>query len=172
VLGRFDTLKGTDLLVEALPRILNAEPHRKVLIAGGLPDHLKAERRWLEALRSACDTDRLVFTGWLSLDAVRETLANAALFIAPSRLETCGLALMEALAASCPIVATDIPAHRELAQHAALLVPADGASIAEGALALLTDVEAAERLGAGGPDRLPDPAQIRAEWLHFWAETR
>ncbi len=169
ILGRFDTLKGTDLLIDALPRILKAAPHREVLIAGGLPDHKKAERRWLDALRYACP---LTFTGWLSPDAVRETLTGAALFIAPSRLETCGLALMEALAASCPIVATDIPAHRELAQDAALLVPTDSASIAEGALALLSDMDSAERLGARGPDRLPDPAAVRAEWLHFWAETR
>jgi phosphatidylinositol alpha-mannosyltransferase len=168
--GRFDRLKGTDLVVDLLPILRARHPERRIVIAGGLPDHGKAERRWLRAMKSA--DPQLSFAGWLSPPQLTELIAHASVFVAPSRLETAGLALMEALAAACPVVATDIPAHREVAGESAYLVATEAQALADGIGDLLTDPAAAERLGARGPNRLPDPAKVRSEWLHFWAENR
>ena len=49
--------------------------------------------------------------------------ASATLFAFPSLHEGFGLPVLEAMAAGCPVVASDIPAVREVAGDAAVLVP-------------------------------------------------
>ncbi|HRE88430.1 MAG TPA: hypothetical protein PK095_04740, partial [Myxococcota bacterium] len=61
-LGRFDKLKGTELLVEVVGRLLRTHPELEVVVAGGLPDHPKYERRWLEAFRKAIDARQVIRT--------------------------------------------------------------------------------------------------------------
>lgn len=173
-LGRFDKLKGTPTLVEVVGLLMRQHPDLEVVVAGGLPDHPKYERRWLEAFRKAIpedSTDRFNFVGWLPESAVADLLASAALLLAPSRLETCGLAVMEAMAAGCPIVANDIAAHREVAREAAHYVD-DAGSMVEAATTILSSPSLWARLSAAGPRLLPDRAAVRAQWLHFWEQTR
>lgn len=173
-LGRFDKLKGTETLVEVVGHLIRQHPDLEVVVAGGLPDHPKYERRWLEAFRKAIpedSTDRFRFVGWLAESAVKDLLASADLLLAPSRLETCGLAVLEAMAAGCVVVASDIPAHRELAREAALYAD-DAAAMVEAAMAVLSSPSLWARLSAAGPGRLPERAAVRAQWLHFWDQTR
>jgi glycosyltransferase involved in cell wall biosynthesis len=173
--GRFDRLKGTDLLVDVVAALLTARPTLRVVIAGGLPDHPKYERRWLKSFRERLPEDaheRFAFVGWQDADKLLELYRQAAVYLAPSRLETCGLALMEALAAGCPTVATDIPAHREVARDAALLVPQEASAMVEAALSLIDDGAVGMRLGRRGPACIPERAGVVSQWLHFWEQTR
>lgn len=173
-LGRFDRLKGTEMLVEAVGRLLRADPELEVVVAGGLPDHPKYERRWLEAFRNAIPegaSDRFRFVGWLAEDAVTELLASALVMLAPSRLETCGLAVMEAMAAGCVVVASDIPAHRELLGPAGLFADDAGAMV-EATLTLMGSPALSQRLAALGRTRVPNRAAVVAQWLHFWEHIR
>jgi glycosyltransferase involved in cell wall biosynthesis len=112
-----------------------------------------------------------VFKGWLGGAAVSELLAQSDLMLAPSRLETCGLALMEALAARCPVVAFDTPTHREVAGDAALYASDATAMIAQ-ARQVLDSPSLASALSALGPSRVPRLPLVAAQWLHFWAQTR
>lgn len=169
---RFDKLKGTDLLVEVLGRLLDDD--LDVVIAGGLPDHTKYQRRWLETFAATIPTsarDRFTFAGWLESKAVEDLLAKADLMLAPSRLETCGLSVMEAMAASCPIVAFDTPTHREVAGSAALYAD-DTPSMIELARSVLASPALSDRLSAAGPGRVRNRTEVIAQWLHFWAQTR
>ncbi|HRE88431.1 MAG TPA: glycosyltransferase, partial [Myxococcota bacterium] len=103
--------------------------------------------------------------------AVTDLLANADLMLAPSRLETCGLAVMEAMAVGCPIVANDLPTHREVAGEAALYVD-DASSMVEAATTVLSSPSLWARLSAAGARLLPDRAAVVAQWLHFWEHIR
>jgi glycosyltransferase involved in cell wall biosynthesis len=85
---------------------------RPVVLAGGVPENPRAERRWARRLAGA------EHVGWLARDALADLFARAALVLSPSRLETCGLTLLEALAAGVPVVASDLAAHREVAARA------------------------------------------------------
>lgn len=175
-LGRFDKLKGTEMLVEVVGRLIRQHPklELEVVLAGGLPDHPKYERRWLEAFRKAIpegSADRFRFVGWLAEDAVADLLASSDLMLAPSRLETCGLAVMEAMAAGCPVVANDIPTHREVAREAALYVD-DASSMVDATTTILSSPSLWTRLSAAGVRLVPDRAAVRAQWLHFWEQTR
>lgn len=68
---------------------------------------------------------RIIWRDSLSLDDILALLQNAIALIHPSRLEGFGLPVLEAMAAGCPVVATDIPALREVLAGAGLLAPLD-----------------------------------------------
>ena len=104
--ARFDEVKRLDLLLRALASPAAAGP-MLVLIGRG-PE----ERR----LRALADTlgiaGRVRFAGEIA-DASRLFRAFD-VYAAPSRKEGMPLAVLEAMALGLPVVASDIPAHREL----------------------------------------------------------
>lgn len=156
---RFDWLKGADLLVAALPELARLRP---VIVAGGLPESPKSERRWARKLEAAGAT----LAGWLAPDALADLLARAALFLAPSRLETCGLALLEARAALVPCVASDIESHREVAPDATFFASGDPDALVRAAAHALgsTAIEAARTTSC------PTWETRAASWLDLWDE--
>jgi glycosyltransferase involved in cell wall biosynthesis len=62
--------------------------------------------------------DRIKFTGLVPRDTVFEHLLNADLYISTSRGEGLPVAVMEAMACGCPVILSDIPPHREIADGA------------------------------------------------------
>jgi glycosyltransferase involved in cell wall biosynthesis len=63
--------------------------------------------------------------GELSAGAMLELMHQAAVFVAPSRYEPFGLAVLEAAASGAALLLADIPTFRELWDGAARFVPAD-----------------------------------------------
>ena len=78
--------------------------------------------------------------GWLDLETMTEYLKNAGVFVFPSLYEGFGMPLLESFAAGAPVVASDIPALREVGADVPLYAnPDDPKSIANAAYTLLTD---------------------------------
>jgi glycosyltransferase involved in cell wall biosynthesis len=69
------------------------------------------------------DPRDVVLAGYLEDDDLRSVVAGAAAVCMPSHYEGFGLPVLEALAAGRPVLASDIPAHREVAQGHAVLLP-------------------------------------------------
>lgn len=88
---------------------------------------------------------------------------HALALLAPSRIEGFGLPLLEAMAAECPIVASDIPAHRELAHNVAVLHKLDDLNAFAASLARL-QLQPAEgqRITRLGLERLKDFNAVRS----------
>jgi glycosyltransferase involved in cell wall biosynthesis len=83
------------------------------------------------------DPDHVVLAGYLSDQDLRGVVAGATAICMPSRYEGFGLPVLEGLAAGRPVLASDIPAHREIAQgHATLLPPEDTDAWAASMIAL------------------------------------
>lgn len=166
---RYDAIKGTDVLVEVVGRLLRAAPDVRVVVAGGLPDNARAQAKWHEAFVAAAGpaVDRLELSGWLAPDALAARYAEAHAFVTTSRLETYGLALREAVEAGVPAVASDLPVHREVAEGAADFVPLGEVQ------AFVAALEAALGRSGGGSGA---PRVTRREghddWLSFWREVR
>jgi alpha-1,3-mannosyltransferase len=108
-IGRLARHKAIDRLLAGLARV--ELPWRLELI--GPAD--EGEIRRLETIgRGLGLADRIVIRGELTDAAVLEALTQAQLAIFPSRSEGFGLALLEAMAAGVPVLASDIPAHRDV----------------------------------------------------------
>lgn len=60
--------------------------------------------------------DRVEFTGLVPREKVFEYLLNADLFISTSRGEGLPVSVLEAMACRCPVLLSDIPPHREIAE--------------------------------------------------------
>jgi glycosyltransferase involved in cell wall biosynthesis len=127
--ARQEFQKGLDVLVEAFPAVRAAVPEARLVIAGregGLTEQLGA------AVARLGLGDAVAFLG--ARTDVLDLMCAADVFAFPSRWEGLGVAVLEAMALEAPIVASDIPAIREVlgaAEERALLVPPD----APGALA-------------------------------------
>lgn len=66
--------------------------------------------------REAGLEDRTEFTGLIPRAEVYERLLHADLFISTSRAEGLPVSVLEAMACHCPVILSDIPPHREIAE--------------------------------------------------------
>ena len=105
----------------AVPR-----PWRLVMLQrAGTHDHLRRLSRLQKLARQLHVDDRVIWLSHAAQDDVAALIQNAGALMQPSFYEGFGLPVIEAMACGCPVVATDIPPFREIADGAALLVPAD-----------------------------------------------
>ena len=105
-LGTVKPIKGPDLLVDAFMRF--PRDRRVELTIAGLID-----RPWAEALRQRAAADpRIRFIG--RTGAPREFLSDLDVFVLPSRSEGMSNALLEAMAAGLPCIATDVGSNRSV----------------------------------------------------------
>lgn len=116
--------KGQDLLVRALAGFAD-RPGWTCTVAGSL----RADPGFADALASVADAagiaDRIVFPGVLAGDALERAYANADLLVQPSRGESYGMAIAEAIAHGVPVLATAVGGVGEAipVRDAAMLVP-------------------------------------------------
>lgn len=105
--GRLEIVKNIEKMLLGIERILLAEPDCCALLAGDGP------LRWvLEArLKESNVAERIRWIGYST--RVWEWMKRASVFVSVSNYEGCPNAVLEALASGCPVVVSDIPAHRE-----------------------------------------------------------
>jgi glycosyltransferase involved in cell wall biosynthesis len=135
--GAVTGVKGQDLLVEALGHL--ADVPWRATVVGSLdlaPELVHDLRGRLADLRL---TERVWFTGPLVPAELDQLYAGADLLVLPSRVETYGMVLTEALARGIPVVASDVGGVAEAlgdvdGRVPGLLVPADDAPALAAAL--------------------------------------
>lgn len=90
----------------------------------------------------------IVFTGLQTGKALQELFANAYCFVLPSESEGLPIVLLEAGSYGKPLIASDIPANREVVDGAGILVPVGNVSALRSALEnVLADPTLAQNLG-------------------------
>ena len=115
--GTREPRKGLDVLLAAYADLLAAEPAAPKLVVIG-------PAGWGPELQIASlPPDRVVVPGYLPEDTLRRVVAGARLLAYPSRYEGFGLPPLEAMAASVPVVASDLAAVREATGGLVRLVP-------------------------------------------------
>ena len=160
--GRFADIKGLHDLAAAFGRL----SHRpaELVVAGGLPDSPKIDRRWRRRLAASLP-EGLTLTGWLDPEALRSEHERAAIVVVPSWFETFGLGALEAMQRAVPVVGTHTPGLASFLRDGVtglLVPPRDPEALAAALLRLLREPRFAERLGRAAAE------DVRARWL--WSQ--
>ena len=132
-LGRLDVFhKGLDILLDATALLAAQGTPIRLRIAGRGGDLAEIAKKIGElGLR-----DRVSLLGPVTVAERRTLLAEASVFVMPSRFEGFGIAAAEAMAAGVPVIASDVPALREVVAPPAggVVVPPRNARALAGAI--------------------------------------
>jgi glycosyltransferase involved in cell wall biosynthesis len=149
VVARLEPEKGHPTLLEAWPAVLRAVPDAYLLIVGE-----GSRREALEALtRDLRIAHRVVFTG--RRDDVPSVTAALDVAVLPSYREAQGLSILEALALSRPVVASNVGGIPEVITDGVtglLVPPHDADALAAAIIRVLRDHPFADTLGRAGHD--------------------
>jgi len=106
--GRIHETKGVDVLLHAMRQLVEHRPFvRLSLIGGSFYPHWREQEERLKRLSEKLDlTQHVGFFGIQPPDQVAEAMRKSTLLVLPSRRETLGAVLIEALACGTPVVAT------------------------------------------------------------------
>ena len=136
--------KGLEYLIQAAALIPMAERNMRIVIAGDGPARARLE----QLAATLAVTDRVHFLGFR--EDVGDLLAASDMVVLPSLREGLSIALLEAMAAGKPIVATSIGSQREVASHAdmaRLVPPADARALSDAIVKLAAEPAQMTRLG-------------------------
>lgn len=142
--GRLSWVKGHDVLLEAFSEVVSHCPGASLGIVGS------GERRseLIDLARRLGIADRVTFYGNLSQFDIRGLLREADVFVLPSRSEGTPLALMEALLAGVPAVASRVGGVEQIGggRGAVLVEPGCPGALCDAIVEVLTDLRLARRL--------------------------
>ncbi|MGE0482454.1 MAG: glycosyltransferase, partial [Phycisphaerae bacterium] len=170
--GRMNSEKGYDVLLEAVRRLSDRGERRWALDVIGSGPELDSLRRRTAELDLAANVS---FSGWLAWGPeLFARLDHADLYVLPSRTEGLPRALLEAMARGLPALGTRVGGVPDLLAERDLLTPGDAEALARRIGALIGDratlaemsraaFEAAERF---------HPAKMRAQKLAYWSYLR
>jgi glycosyltransferase involved in cell wall biosynthesis len=107
-MGRFVPEKNFHLLIKAFTAINN--PGINLVIAGDTD----FEDTYSEELKRFASDNGVILTGFIKGEPLETLLSNARLFVIPSSHEGLPIALLEAMSYNLPVLASDIPANKEV----------------------------------------------------------
>jgi glycosyltransferase involved in cell wall biosynthesis len=168
--GRLRTRKAVAVLLEAVARLRREEPGVALVLVGD-GEQRPALREQAERLGIA---GAVRFVGKVPRDEMARRLADADVFCLPSLYEGLPLAVLEAMAAGLPVVATAVSGIPEAVEDGAtgLLVPPEDADALARALGeLARDPERRRRMGEAGRRKLEEELaipKIAAAYLDLW----
>ena len=149
--GRLVPVKGTVYMVRAFSLLHADFPALRLEIAGSGPEQAAIERE----ARSLSIQDSVIFLGWQK-DLARH-LARWHIFVHPSLDESYGVAVLEAMAAGLPVVASAVGGVPELIDEGRtgwLVAPADPQALADRLRMLILDPPLRRAMGAAGRARV------------------
>ncbi len=151
VVGRLIPVKGHEILLRAMPAILEKEPSARLLIIGDGPERSQLESRVCELGLSGY----VFFTG--NVTDVYAALRALDVCAIPSLNEGLPYSLLEALAIGKPVVASAVGGLAEALRHCengVLVRPNDAQALAQALHSVLTDPLLAETIVHGGSETI------------------
>lgn len=145
--ARLDPVKNLPALVRGFAKLHSEIRDAKLVIVGDGPDG-----KLLKEISRELNVEKDVFFMGLRND-IPKILPMFDLFVLTSEWESMSLALVEAMAASLPIVATSVGGNPELVrnmENGILVPPADNDTLAGAMARILTDKALGSRMGSTG----------------------
>jgi glycosyltransferase involved in cell wall biosynthesis len=164
--GRLADQKGVEVLLRALPNVLQRYPRCALLVAGNGPmmqglNNLAGELGIQQSVR---------FLGWCH--DVPTMLAGLDLLVIPSLYEPFGNIALEGMAAATPIVASRVGGLQETVLDGVtgrLVAPNDPLALARAIAEVLADPQKARRMGSAGRERVQRDFTIAAMLARYEA---
>ena len=146
-LGELKLLKGQRDLVLAASEVLKQIPDAKFVIAGKDNSIDQRFRRELRRLVKVLGNDQsFIWLDWL--DDILPLLAAADLFVSPSHSESFGLAILDAMFAGTPVIATSTDGAKQLIRDQNALVPIkDPIALAQKIISFIENADELLQLG-------------------------
>ena len=152
-LGRKATTKGIDILIEAMRSVWVENPDVELCIAGVRLPETDAIDRQIAALPDECRR-RVTDLPTLTDDEKTALIGSARCLVLPSKIESFGMAILDAWACATPVVTWDLPVFRSVVEDGRtgfLADPDEGApALARAILRLVNDPAAAVQMGRAG----------------------
>lgn len=144
MVGKFYQQKGHFYLIEAWKNVVSEFPTARLLLAGDGPLKKEIENQ----VKQANLEESVQFLGVRS--DVPRLLKTTDVFVFPTLFEGMSNALLEAMAAGCAIVTTNIPENKEVAtqEEVCFISPASVDQLATSLKSVLADSSLRENLGA------------------------
>jgi glycosyltransferase involved in cell wall biosynthesis len=142
--ARLSPEKGQSFLIDAMPKIHEQKTNVKLIVFGNGPLNDKLRSR---AVRLGC-SENVIFAGLVP--DFGSLVVETDIFVLPSLSEGLPNVLLEAMAASRPVVATRVGGIKDVlvdGVNGLLVPPADSKSLASAVLRLASDAELRGRLG-------------------------
>jgi 1,2-diacylglycerol 3-alpha-glucosyltransferase len=149
-IGRLAKEKSIDMILRALPALVERLPAAKLLVMGEGP-----ERPALEALAGElCPPGSFLFAGSRPWSGIPEYYRAADVFVTASATETQGLTVLEAMAAEVPVAARRDPSFASMIEDGVDgLLFSDPGQLTEALLLALTDKARARSLVSAGREK-------------------
>lgn len=164
MVGRIVEGKGQKEYVLAAKKVINTNNNFKFLIIG---DAVGEDNKYLNEVKSLIAENNLeqdiILTGWRN--DVKNIIADLDILVQATTTfpEGFGLTIIEAMALSKPVVATDIPGPRDIVLNGVtgyLVPPSDIESMAEKIKYLLDNPDNANKMGEAGRKRVEEIFKI------------
>jgi glycosyltransferase involved in cell wall biosynthesis len=174
---RFASEKGVEILLEALPKVLEKYPHTQVLFAGQY-QNVMGEQAYFERLRPQIQkyeaSGHWKFLGNLDLEKMAAYYPNLDVLVVPSlnSTEAFGLVQIEAMMNGTPCIASALPGVRRPVQmhNMGEVTPiGDAPALAEALLNLLANREK-YKCDTADLARTYDPDSVAVEYEKLFAK--
>ena len=143
--------KNHATLIRAFARIAGSRPDLRLVLTGA-PG--RSDREVAAEIERQGMGDAVLRLGRVPRERLDALIARAVAVVYPSEYEGFGLPLAEAMAAGCPVIASDLPVIREVVGEAGLLVdPGEAEAWSDAMRRLLDDDALRERLASAGRER-------------------
>ncbi|MBU4315434.1 glycosyltransferase family 4 protein [Patescibacteria group bacterium] len=118
-LGRVEKKKNIAFLIEVFEKFLEKNPGKdvKLVLGGKMGD---GSNSICQRIEGSPAKNNIVILGYVSDERMRDLMAESIAYVFPSSYEGFGLPALEAMSHCAPVIASDIPALREVCDKAAL----------------------------------------------------
>ena len=157
IVSRLSQVKNHNILIDAFSTVVQHEPDAVLLLIGGgvLLNKLQ------DQVANMGLQDKVIFLG--PRDDVAELLSIIDVFVLPSDSEGLSLALLEAAASNCPIIATDVGGNGEIVKDSynGYIIPKrDQNAISDSFLLLFKDDDKRKTMGENSRQLVKDKFSI------------
>ncbi|MFA5792365.1 MAG: glycosyltransferase family 1 protein [Candidatus Gracilibacteria bacterium] len=151
-LGRIEKKKNISTLLDAFKKVCEAFPNAQLVMGGGTGN---ATNELLKKIAEYGLKENVFYLGYLNEIEIAVFFNTATAFVFPSLEEGFGLPILQAFSANCPVICSDIPVFKEIADDAVLYAnPHKSDAFAEAMKNLINDKKLRADLITKGKNRL------------------